>query len=416
MKRAHWREAFAAAALAAALGTAAAQTGEPPPSGPLAPVWEERAPHAAAVAVAPDGSWVAVMDRQGVIRCFDAAGRLGWTASAPGADRLALAAGSPGRHPIAAAYALRRPLASAIALFGPGGRPLPSLTVDGPVTALALAADGTQLVAANEARVHWFRWKRGVVHEGRFEAPAPVRQLHFAPGNTLYLVSEGPEGFSRVRADGSLVWQMREAGARERLTATALGGQLMACASAFPAPEESIRLQVRAAGGTLRWETRLPGRMPRPRLVANGTALLLAYEQPLLHRNRARYERRLAYFDLASPGTTGTGAMGNTTAGADSPSPLPAPPAPNAAWTTGGAYTGASLFVAAAADGGHVVSLEIDRRAGTTDLRLLNRAGRKLAVYAPGAPLSLAAASEDGSRIAACCLDDTLRVLAVAPH
>ena len=94
----------------------------------------------------------------------------------------------------------------------------------------------------------------------------------------------------------------------------------------------------------------------------------------------------------------------------------PPPLTSAAAWTTGGAYTGASLFVAAAADGSHVVSLEIDRRAGTTNLRLLNREGRKLAVYAPGAPISLAAASEDGTRIAACCQDGSLRVLAVAPH
>jgi hypothetical protein len=399
MRRIRWWGAGTAAVLAVAVGAPAGRGQEPLPTGPLAPAWAEPAPGVVAVAIAPDGTRVAVVDRAGVLRCYNAGGARLWTASAPGADRLALAAN--GR--LAAAYSLRQPLASQVRLFGPAGEPLSPLAIGGPLTALALAADGTRLVAASGARVYSYTSRRGGYQQSQFDAPAPVAQVRFAPGNSLYLVSEGVEGVSRVRANGSLLWQARETGASERFIATDLGGQLVASASAFPAPEETIRLQLRDAGGDLRWETRLPGRMPRPRLVANGGALLLAYEQPLLGRNRVRYERRLAYYALGM-------AAGAATPGDGSPAGLPAA---SAAWTTGGAYTGASLFVAAAADGSRVVSLELDRRAGTTDLRLLNQEGQKIAVYAPGAPVCLATASDDGSRIATCCADDTLRVLEV---
>ena len=61
-----------------------------------------------------------------------------------------------------------------------------------------------------------------------------------------------------------------------------------------------------------------------------------------------------------------------------------------------------------AADGSHVVTLDLNRRAGTTDFRLLNQAGQKVALYSPDSPVCMAAASEDGARIATCCADSSL--------
>jgi hypothetical protein len=70
-------------------------------------------------------------------------------------------------------------------------------------------------------------------------------------------------------------------------------------------------------------------------------------------------------------------------------------------WASGGAFTGASLFGAAAADGRYVVSLDVEPRARTMNLRLLTApSGQKMASYTSPAPVRLAAASDDGRAIA----------------
>src|SRR5207249_3785760 len=116
------------------------------------------------------------------------------------------------------------------------------------------------------------------------------------------------------------------------------GGGLVAIAAASPDSQGGIDLQLRQASGLTLWEARVPGRLPRLRLVGNGSAVLLAYEQAASGRTVTRYERRLAYLPVADRG-------------------IPR-------WATGGAYTGDSLFAAVAPDGSSLVSLDVDRRGG----------------------------------------------------
>jgi hypothetical protein len=121
-------------------------------------------------------------------------------------------------------------------------------------------------------------------------------------------------------------------------------------------------------------------------MVEDGSALLLSYEQPQSHRKTTRYERRLACYNVADG------------------SPR---------WETGGAFTGAPLFAAAAGDGRFIVALGARQEGRLTDLRLLNGAGRKLAAYPTPAPVCMAAASADGTRIATYGLDGSLAFVRV---
>jgi hypothetical protein len=337
---------------------------------PIHAAWQQALPGMIALAMAPDGARVAALEASGRLRCFDAEGNLAWTAAAEGADRLAMSAG--GRRVVA--YALQQPLHTTLALFGAAGEALGELEAEGPVAAVALAGDGSRLAVGSGTRVHVWHWGRRGTREQAFDLPTEVAQLLPAPGDTLYVALRGG-GVRRVRPDGHSLWEVPGEGTGTATLSATPDGRLLASAGHAPGEAETIRLRVREAAGRVRWEFTWPGRLPRLRLVPTGAAVVVAYEQPERHGESVRYERRLGYF--------------------------PADPPARMAWASGGAFTGASLFAAAAADGHFVVSLDVEPRAGTMNLRLLTAAnGQKMASYTSPSPVRLAAAAQDGSSIA----------------
>jgi outer membrane protein assembly factor BamB len=362
------------------LGRGAA--GDPPE--PLHSAWEVTARRVIHLAISPDGTRVATLDLDGRVRCYNERGHLLWNAHAPDAERLALADG--GR--LVAAYAIDQPLATTVHLFGPTGEPEPDLESDVAVSLIQMTRDGAQVVVASGDRIRWFRRARSGWRTFDLPGGGPVRQLQFAPGNTLYVAARG-DGIRRVRSDGRVLWRLTGEGGRAATISTAVDGQLLASASPVDGPTEAIALQLHDAGGRLIWETTVPGRTPRVRLAAGGSALLLAYEQPQVHQLATRYERRLAYLPVASGGAV--------------------------RWTKGGALTD-PLFAAAGADGRFVVSLDYERRAATANLRLLDERGNRRWVYPCPALVRILASSADGTDLAAYRADGVLQLLEVAPQ
>jgi hypothetical protein len=345
--------------------------------------WQQSLPGTIALAMAPDGTRVATLEASGRIRCFDAEGNLAWTAVAEGTDHLVMAAG--GRRLVA--YALEQPLRTTLAPFGPAGEALAELDAEGPVTAVALSGDGSRLAVARGARVHEWRWGRRETQDQAFELPAEVAQLLPGPGETLYVALR--DGWvRRVRPDGHAVWEAPGEGMGTATLSATPDGRLLASAAHAPGDAETIRLRLREATGDVLWESAWPGRLPRLRLVPTGAAVVVAYEQPERHEEFVRYERRLAYFPADQQGRM--------------------------AWASGGAFTGASLFAAAAADGRFVVSLDVEPRAATMNLRLLTAPnGQKMASYPSPSPIRLATSTLDGASIALYQADGRLALVRV---
>jgi hypothetical protein len=373
--------AFAVALASLPMRAAAPQAGPPPDL--VYSLWEQPASGTLAIGIAPDGSCVAAIDRAGLVRCYSETGTLVWTANARGAERVMLATG--GRR--LAAYSAGAPLRTTIDVFDSVGKRIAVVDGEAPISAASLSADGNALALAAGNRLLLFRWNHGV--ERRMEVPAPhrVSQLAFASASSLYVAGQEPAALYRFRASGSLLWRARTEADRAPVLSTTPDGRLVATAAAREGPDPGIRLELRDAGGSLLWGTDWRGRVPRLRVVGNGSAILLSYEQPESHVAAIRYEHRLAYFRTDRPGAC--------------------------IWATGGAYTGDSFFAAAASDGSFAVSLDLDHRAGTTSLRLLGPQGDRRGSYTSSSAIRIAIASEDGTRIALYRADGMIALVAV---
>ena len=376
----------AAALVAAGMAAVAGFTQGPAPRAqqggePLTAAWEREVGEVAGLAIAPEATQVAVIDGDGRIQCFAADGTPRWTAAAPGASRLAMAALGRGL----AAYAPASPLQTRIALFGARGVPLAPVDAGGPIMSATLSGGGDELVAGTPAGIRWAWIGRGKRKAGSVPLPGAARQVLPGPARSFYVALRGSGGALRARRDGQILWHAAFAGIQEAVIAPAADGHLVGVAEQL-APDQ-IRLELRRDDGELAWSAIWPGRLPRLRVLANGAVLVLSYEQPEPHGAATRYEHRVAYF--------------RTDGG------------PRPRWATGGAYTGASFFAGAAPDGSYVVSLDQEPRSGAMALRLVDAGGAKLARYVARAPIRIAAASEDGTRLAVYRADGMLAMIRI---
>ncbi len=369
-----------AAGLALALwgGRAGAQTPMPTPAEPLATVWRHRLPDLYEIAISPNGDRMLSLDGDGLIRAFDEAGKVLWTHQAPGADRIAVSRGGS----LSIAYAANHYLQRQVHFLNARGRRFATFELDTPIRSAIISPDGRYVaIAAGRSIVFCVPTTEGI-RRRIIPLEGEVTQLHFGPGDALYVASRSADGVRLVKSTGRVLWEYGPPGTTGYSICASEDGKLVAVAG--HRPSGAIEVSLFGADGSRKWTVTRPGRGARIRLSAAGAAVLLSYEHQSEHALQQQFERRLAYFS-----------------GQVEPS-----------WTKGGAYT-APLFVSVDRAGDWVVGLDTQQQVSVPRFRLYGKHGERRWIHTSPAPVLIALSSAQGRHIAVYHANEVLELLKV---
>lgn len=362
-----------------ALGPAAAQTA-PPASGaePLERLWSRPLPKLIALALAADGSRLLAGDLGGSVRCYDNQGSLRWQAECPNANRLLCSTGGL----LSMAFARRQPLSRRVFLLDRDGNILRILEAGNAIQAADVAADGTTAVFAAGKELTFCSRSGDAIRTRSIVLPGEPSQLELGPADSIYVSYGGLGRLDLVKSSGRVLWSfVLRSGAVRNISASADGKYL---AVATRAPNDTAAVSLLDWQKNRHWTEVRGGRLPRVRICADGSAVLLTYEHKVEHGAQKLFERRLAYL---------SGPNGVT-------------------WTKGGGYT-APLLVSVAADGNWVVALDRQREAGPAHFRLYGRDGGRLWMYTSPESVLIAASSQQGRHFAVYRADGVVELVHV---
>jgi hypothetical protein len=199
----------------------------------------------------------------------------------------------------------------------------------------------------------------------------------------VYVACVRPNQVALLTGSGKVQWKRQERQVTVGSISASEDGRLLAIGSEQPG--DVVDVTVVNSRNQSQWTAQRPGRGPRVRLCAAGTAAMLTYEHRVQHQNDTRFERRLAYFTLSDAGS----------------------------WTRGGAYS-APLYLAVDRNGAWVVALETQDTA-LPYLRLYGSGGERRWKYDCAAPVVIAVSSLEGRSIAAYRQDGMLELVRVRP-
>ncbi len=371
----------------ACLVMAAAWLGLPPQSArsqapattPIAQAWLRPAVGVVEIAVAPDGSRVAILDREGGVRCFDSQGMLLWERSLPGAERLLC--GPRGR--LVLAYSPGRPLETRVRFLDAEGRFFQAIDTGAVIQDVCIGADGNRVLIGAGRQVWFCAMTTAGIRSRRVTTPAQVHQVEPGPGESAYVVTQSPLGLLMLRSSGRTMWRQENPQARQYAISATDAGDALAVATELR--NDVVYLDIFDPAGFKRSLDQRPGRLPRIRLSAGGRALVMAYEHAMGDADRGLFGRRLLYTR---------------------------PDDPRGGWTKGGAFS-APYFVALDTAGEWIVALDVQAPREPPRLRLYGRAGEKRYILPVGAEISIAVASRDGHTVALYRTDGMLQVFRV---
>lgn len=346
---------------------------------PLSSLWRRKLGGVVATVVSGLGERTLVVDAEGRLTCIGATGETIWERAIPGVDRAATS--RDGRF--CAVYAARRPFQRDVLLLDERGRTVCTVDNSEPVSTAVISPDGhLAAVAAGHTLTLCSRTGKEV-RERRIQLQGKITQLQFGPGDSVYVAAQAPDYVALVKSTGKVLWRRSsESGAAFAISASE-DGRMLAIGS--QRPDDLVAVSLVSAGNERLWTAPRPGRSPRVRIAADGSAALLAYEHKVEHGAESRFEQRLAYF-------------GNT---------------PAESWTKGGAFN-APLCIALNRTGEWVVVLDLQRALDLPRFRLYGERGERRWLYKCDAPVLIASGSTEGRHIAVYRADGVLEMLHVA--
>jgi hypothetical protein len=250
------------------------------------------------------------------------------------------------------------------------------------VQTAVLSGDGELAAVASGKSIALCHPVGDAVRRREISLAVEPRDIQFGPGDSVYVVGQQPESVFLVKSTGRVLWDRAgSTGTNFSIWASEDGGRL---AVGSQKTSDTLEVSLIDAHDNRRWTVGLPGRAPKVRLSADGTAVMLVYEHRLEHQAVRRYERRLAYIAGKLEG----------------------------AWPKGGPFT-APLAVALASHGEWTVALDTQSQIEPPCFRLYARDGKRLWKYTPPASVMLATSSLDGRSIAAYRVDGVLELIRV---
>lgn len=367
--------------LATGAGGARAQSppaASPSAAEPLAAAWSHRIPDLYEVAISPNGDRVLAVDSSGLIRAFDEAGKPLWTHQAPGVDRVAVSRGGA----LSVAYAVNHYLKRQVHFLNARGRRFATFELDTPVRSVTVAPDGRfAAIAAGRSVVFCVPTEEGI-RRRIIPLDGEATQLHFGPGDALYVASRSTDSVRLVKSTGRVLWEYAPAGTSGYSICASEDGRAVAIAG--QRASGAIEVSLFRSDGSRSWTVTRPGRGAKIRLAASGTAVLLSYEHQSEHDLQRQFERRLAYFShQVEP-----------------------------SWTKGGAYT-APLFVSVDREGDWVVGLDTQQQVSVPRFRLYGKGGERRWIHTAPAPVLIALSSAQGRHIVVYHTNEVLQLLKV---
>jgi hypothetical protein len=345
---------------------------------PLSSLWRRKLGGVVATVVSGLGERTLVVDAEGRLTCISATGETIWERAIPGVDRVATS--RDGRF--CAVYAARRPFQRDVLLLDDRGRTVCTVDNSEPVNTAIISPDGHLAAVAAGHTVTLCSRAGNEVRERRIQLQGKITQLQFGPGDSVYVAAQEPDYVALVKSTGKVLWRRSsESGAAFAISASE-DGRVLAIGS--QRPDDFVAVSLVSVGNERLWTAPRPGRSPRVRIAADGSAALLAYEHKVEHGSESRFEQRLAYF-------------GNT---------------PADSWTKGGAFN-APLCIALNRTGDWVVVLDLQRALDLPRFRLYGERGERRWLYKCDAPVLIASGSTEGRHIAVYRSDGVLEMLHV---
>ncbi|MGV3723933.1 MAG: PQQ-binding-like beta-propeller repeat protein, partial [Actinomycetota bacterium] len=346
---------------------------------PLSSLWRRKLNGVVAAVVSARGNRTLAVDAEGRLTCIGNQGETIWERAIPGVDRVATSRDGK----FCAVYAARRPFLRDVSLLDDRGRTVCTVANSEPVSTAVISPDGHLAAVAAGHTVTLCSRTAKEVRERRIELQGTITQLQFGPGDSVYVAAQAPDYVALVKSTGKVLWRRNsEPGAAFAISASE-DGRVLAIGS--QRPDDLVALSLVSVGNQRLWSTPRPGRSPRVRIAADGSAVLLAYEHKVEHRMESRFEQRLAYFGTSN----------------------------NESWTKGGAFN-APLCIALDRTGDWVVVLDLQRALDLPRFRLYGERGERRWMYTCDAPVLIASGSTEGRHIAVYRADGMLEMLHVA--
>lgn len=345
---------------------------------PLSSVWKRRLAGLVATVVSARGERTLVVDADGRLTCIASNGETIWERALPGVDRVVISRSGE----FCAAYAARRPFQREVSLLDDRGRTLGVVQNSEPVSTAVISPDGHLAAVAAGHTVTLCSRGAGEVRQRRMELQGKITQLQFGPGDSVYVAAQQPDYVALVKSTGKVLWRRSAAPGANFAISASEDGRVLAIGS--QRPDDIVALSLVNVANERLWSAPRPGRSPRVRLAADGSAALLAYEHKVEHHLESRFEQRLAYFGTSN----------------------------NESWTKGGAFN-APLEVALDRGGDWVVVLDLQRARDLPRFRLYGERGERRWMYTCEAPVLIAAGSSEGRHIAVYRADGVLEMLQV---
>lgn len=346
---------------------------------PLSSLWRRKLGGVVAAVVSAQGERTLVVDAEGRLTCIGATGDTIWERAIPGMDRVATS--RDGRF--CAVYAARRPFLRDVSLLDDRGRTLSTVENSEPVSTAVISPDGHLAAIAAGHTVTLCSRTANEVRERRVDLQGKITQLQFGPGDSVYVAAQSPDYVALVKSTGKVLWRRNSAAGASFAISASEDGRVLAIGS--QRPDDLVSLSLVNMGNERLWSAPRPGRSPRVRIAADGSAALLAYEHKVAHRLESRFEQRLAYFGASN----------------------------NESWTKGGAFN-APLCIALDRTGDWVVVLDLQRALDLPRFRLYGERGERRWMYTCAAPVLIASGSSQGRHIAVYRADGVLEMLHVS--
>jgi outer membrane protein assembly factor BamB len=264
-------------------------------------VWSRPAPSLAALALSPDGSSVAWVDKQGAVRRVEGAtGRTIWrTTQLPGINRVCV-----GPQGAVLAYSRMNPALASVRILDPavGAEKSALIPLDGAVWLAKLSADGQQaVVGTGSSSLYMIPVRRDAVLNGpSVRLPGLPESVAVASGEPIALLGTWQEGgVCAWGLDRSPRWRREEKQPSRTydVQLSADGSTAVAVSSEGPRKEAARLHAWDARTGELLWIEDLRGFGPKVRISGNGKFIAVSYARVTDYSNGSTVERKVALFE-----------------------------------------------------------------------------------------------------------------------
>ncbi len=244
---------------------------------------------ASLTAISPDAKAAAILDSDGNLRAYDAAGTEKLWVKAQGAQMMAIA--NEGHRIITAGIERKTWW---VKILNSHGSILWRQRLDGEVIGMAIAPDGrSAFVSTTGLRMYVFdlstspKWRR--VHTDKNLESLEYNTIMDA----LIARTSDPSGFGLFDISGAQRWWIAQPSGMFTMEPCAQDGLILTTlAHLTPTPHFEIALYS-AVGRRLLWQ-KVDGYEPRAAVSANGKLLAMSYRRKLAHKRASVMERRIA--------------------------------------------------------------------------------------------------------------------------